>query len=228
GTFFLDEIGDMPLSIQAKVLRILEEKELVRLGETVPRKVDVRIISATNKDLKDLMAANRFRQDLYYRLSALTFKLPPLRERRDDIPLLVNHFLNGGNSKMSAEVMKMLINYDWPGNIRELENEVKKLELLAGDNNQILPELLSCKISSKNRLLDNNNIEQVDSSENIIFNDNYSLYNYLEHHERRFIIKALKEKNGVKKHAADILKIPESTLRLKIKQYHIDLKNLDA
>ncbi len=228
GTFFLDEIGDMPLNIQAKVLRVLEEKELVRLGETVPRKVDVRVISATNKDLKELMAAGLFRQDLYYRLSALTFRLPALRERREDIPLLIGHFLNGSGKSVSPEVLKMLIAYDWPGNVRELENEIKKLVLLAGESTEITAEIVSAKISRAAQAESVDIAKKVESSEEIVFDENYSLYNYLEYHERRFIIKALREKGGVKKHAAELLGIPESTLRLKIKQYSIDLKNLNA
>ncbi len=153
GTFFLDEVADMPLSIQAKVLRVLESKELVRLGETVPRKVDVRIISATNKDLKEQMAKRLFRQDLYYRLSALSYLLAPLRDRKEDIPLLVDHFLEESHKRVSQETMKALVAYDWPGNVRELENEMKKLVLLAGDNDEIGIDLLSVQdLRSSTRL----------------------------------------------------------------------------
>ncbi len=228
GTFFLDEIGDMPLNIQAKVLRVLEAKELVRLGETTPRKVDVRIVSATNKDLKELMSQGLFRQDLYYRLSALTFRLPALRDRRDDIPLLVEHFLGDSGKKVSSDLMKLMIGYDWPGNIRELENEVKKLMLLAGNADVISPEVLSNRILSAGKTLKTEKAREVEKSDDIVFDSNYSLYDYLAYHEKRFIIKALREKKGVKKHAAELLNIPESTLRLKIKQYNIDLKNLDV
>ncbi len=225
GTFFLDEIGDMPLSIQAKVLRILEEKEIVRLGETTSRKVDVRIISATNKDLKELMSEKLFRQDLYYRLSALTFRLPALRDRKDDIPLLVNHFLKNSSKSISAVVLKKFIDYDWPGNIRELENEVKKMLLLTGDDEEIKSEVISAHISGQVLSGQSQAVLNADIPEKIDFNDDFGLYDYLAQHERIFIEKALKEKNGVKKHAADLLNIPESTLRLKIKQYNIDLSN---
>lgn len=228
GTFFLDEIGDMPLSLQAKVLRILEEKEMTRLGDTIPHKVDVRIISATNCDLKELMAAKTFRQDLYYRLSVMTFHLPPLRDRKEDIPLLVNHFLNGNGKKISADAMKMLVGYDWPGNIRELENEIKKLTLLTGDEKEIPAEAVTTRIASVGVRLTPENKQRVESSDDIVFDNNYTLYDYLDQHEKQFIIRALKEKRGVKKHAADLLNIPESTLRLKIKQYNIDLKKLKA
>jgi transcriptional regulator with GAF, ATPase, and Fis domain len=224
GTFFLDEIADMPPAIQAKVLRILEEKEVVRLGETKPQKVDVRIISATNRDLKAEMEAGRFRQDLYYRLTALCFKIPPLRERREDIPLLINHFA-GDKVRFTPDALRKLVAFDWPGNVRELENEVKKLVLLAGDKAVIDADLLSGKITEAAGASNSGHLElnmQVD------FNDHFSLYDYLAEYEKRFIIKALKEHGGVKKHAAASLNIPESTLRLKIKQYDIDVLDLDA
>ena len=226
GTFFLDEIGDMPLSIQAKVLRVLEEKEIVRLGETKPRQVDVRIISATNRDLKELMSEKLFRQDLYYRLSALTFRLPPLRERRDDIPLLIEHFLKDSTKTISQAVLSKMVSYDWPGNIRELENEVKKISLLCGQNSVIDVEFLSGNISGEVETTEQRVAPHTIENQDIDFTAEYGLYDYLEQHEKGFIEKALKEKNGVKKHAADLLNIPESTLRLKIKQYNIDIAKL--
>ncbi len=226
GTFFLDEIGDMPLSVQAKVLRILEEKEIIRLGETVPRKVDVRIISATNRDLKELMSEKLFRQDLYYRLSALTFNLPSLRDRKDDIPLLIEHFLKGSSKSFSAPTLAKLVMYDWPGNIRELENEVKKMILLSGDESVIQVEILSSQISGLSVSVPTNVACNANVSDKISFNEDFGLYDYLEQHEEIFIEKALKEKKGVKKHAADLLNIPESTLRLKIKQYDIDVSKM--
>jgi transcriptional regulator with PAS, ATPase and Fis domain len=227
GTFFLDEVADMPLSIQAKVLRVLEEKELVRLGETVPRKVDVRILSATNKDLKEQMAKGLFRQDLYYRLSALSYSLLPLRDRKEDIPLLVNHFLEGTSKRISADVMRSLVVYDWPGNVRELENEIKKLVLLAGESEEISLDVLSAKIVGSSKSVAAVPIPE-EASEEVIFGENYSLYDYLAFWEKRFILKSLKDNRGVKKHAAAALNIPESTLRLKIKQYDIDMDRLDT
>ncbi len=223
GTFFLDEVADMPLSIQAKVLRILEEKEIVRLGDTHPQKVDVRIISATNKDLKTEMEGGKFRQDLYYRLTALCFNLPPLRERREDIPLLVQHF-SEDNIRFTPEALKYLVAFDWPGNVRELENEVKKLTLLSGEKGVINTELLSAKILESGSSADP---EELELNTDINFDVGFSLYDYLAEYERRFIIKALREHSGIKKHAAKHLNIPESTLRLKIKQYNIDVGNLN-
>lgn len=228
GTFFLDEIADMPLSVQAKILRVLEEQEIVRLGESVPRKVDVRIISATNRDLKEEMETGRFRPDLYYRLSALTFRLPALRERREDIPLLVNHFLGESGKRVSPEVMRALVAYGWPGNVRELENEIKKMVLLTGDIEEIGAAVLSGKIVSVSQHAAPELDADLSGYDELAFDEQYSLYDYLEAHERRFIIQALRERNGVKKHAAAALNIPESTLRLKIKQYNIDLDRLDA
>jgi len=228
GTFFLDEIADMPLSIQAKILRVLEEREIVRLGDSVPRKVDIRIISATNKTLKDEMANGRFRQDLYYRLAALTFHIPSLCERREDIPLLAERFLQGSGKSLSAETMKYLAQYDWPGNVRELENEVKKLALLAGDSQEIGHETLSSKLLSEKGDNGSDPSDELVSEDDVVFDSQYSMYDYLAARERRFIIRALRDRNGVKKHAAALLSIPESTLRLKIKEYRIDINRLDA
>jgi transcriptional regulator with GAF, ATPase, and Fis domain len=224
GTFFLDEIADMPLSIQAKVLRILEEKEIVRLGETRPIKVDVRIISATNKDLKAEMAAGRFRQDLYYRLTALCFRIPPLRERREDIPLLIRRFA-GENARFTPEALRYMVAFDWPGNVRELENEIKKLVLLAGPDGVIDVPLLSGKITSGKIPGES---KELDLNTEVDFNQKFTLYDYLAEYEKRFILKALRDQRGVKKHAAASLNIPESTLRLKIKQYNIDLNSIGA
>jgi len=228
GTFFLDEVADMPLGIQAKLLRVLEDKEIVRLGDSVPRKVDVRIISATNRNLKEQMTNGSFRSDLYYRLSALTFRLPPLRERKDDIPLLVNHFLEESGKKVSPETMKALVAYDWRGNIRELDNEIKKMILLAGDNDEIGDDVLSVKIGITHGRKSPGSDPLLQVVDTLSFGDEYSLYDYLAAHERRFIIMALRERKGVKKHAAAALNIPESTLRLKIKQYDIDVDRLDS
>ncbi|MCP4022517.1 MAG: sigma-54-dependent Fis family transcriptional regulator, partial [Desulfobacteraceae bacterium] len=134
GTVFLDEIGDMPMSIQAGLLRVLQKNEIKPLGETSVRHIDVRIICATNKDIKRMIADNTFRQDLFYRLSVLPVHLPPLRERREDIPILMKHFLEKesvklgmSEKKVSTDAMHYLVSYFWPGNIRELENLIRYL-----------------------------------------------------------------------------------------------------
>ncbi|MGB9825606.1 MAG: sigma 54-interacting transcriptional regulator, partial [Desulfofundulus sp.] len=133
GTIFLDEIGDMPMSMQAKLLRVLQEKEIERLGDTRPRRVDVRVIAATNQNLEELIEKGRFREDLYYRINVVTLTIPPLRERMDDLELLVEHFIKHFNRQfgqrvtgVSREVMDILMNHHWPGNVRELENVLER------------------------------------------------------------------------------------------------------
>jgi transcriptional regulator with GAF, ATPase, and Fis domain len=138
GTLFLDEIGDVPLAMQAKLLRVLQERELERVGDTRTRKVDVRIIAATNRDLKKDVDAGRFRQDLFYRLSVFPIEVPPLRERRDDIAPLVEHFLgqsarrmNRPTTRITQAALGQLIAYDWPGNVRELQNTIERAVILS-------------------------------------------------------------------------------------------------
>ncbi len=141
GTVFLDEIGDMPMSIQAGLLRVLQKNEIKPLGETRVRHIDVRIVAATNKDIKQMIAENSFRQDLFYRLSVLPVHLPPLKERREDIPLLVRHFLEKEaikagilEKKVTTEAMQCMVAYAWPGNIRELENLIRYLMVTAEED----------------------------------------------------------------------------------------------
>jgi DNA-binding NtrC family response regulator len=154
GTFFLDEIGDLPLALQSKLLRVLEEKTIRRVGETRPRSVDVRFISATNKDLDHEVERDRFRQDLYYRLKIIAIDLPPLRERPDDALLLLNHYLDEFARSMgrprpfvSPVALEMLLHYPWPGNVRELQNEVQRCLVMAAGGPLIQEEHLSPKIN---------------------------------------------------------------------------------
>ncbi len=140
GTLFLDEIGDMPISIQVKLLRVLETGEIVRVGTNEPIKVNVRLISATNRDLADAIADGKFRQDLYHRLKVVSVKLPPLRERRDDIPLLIDHFLKEFTAShgktitaITPAVRKVLMAYSWPGNVRELKNTIESMVVIDAD-----------------------------------------------------------------------------------------------
>ncbi len=141
GTLFMDEIGDIPKSVQAKILRVLQEGEFISLGDTVTKKVDVRIIAATNQDLLQRVQEKEFREDLYYRLNVINIKMPPLRERKEDIPLLVKHFVEKYNKKenkqikgISPEVEKEFYNYNWPGNVRELENVIERAITLANED----------------------------------------------------------------------------------------------
>jgi Nif-specific regulatory protein len=154
GTFFLDEIGDLPLALQSKLLRVLEEKKIRRIGETRPRPVDVRFVSATNKDLDHEVERGRFRQDLYYRLKIITVDLPALRDRTDDILLLLNHFLDEFARSMarprpfvSPVALEMLLRYPWPGNVRELQNEVQRALVMADGGPLILEDYLSPKVN---------------------------------------------------------------------------------
>src|SRR5207245_4241873 len=146
GTLYLDEIGDMPVELQTKLLRALQERTIERLGGQDPIRVDVRVLAATNRDLEALMKDGRFREDLYYRLNVVTMSLPPLRERRRDIPLLVEHFLAKyaaelGERGVAPEALDRLVGYDWPGNVRELENVVQRAMVMATAG-VILPEHL--------------------------------------------------------------------------------------
>jgi len=150
GTFFLDEVADLSLTLQAKLLRVLQEKEVRRIGENRSRRLDVRFISATNKNLEQEVNLGRFRQDLYFRLKIISVEIPPLRQRPEDILVLINHFLESycqemGRSRsfFSPEALELLMKYDWPGNVRELQNEIQRALVLAGDRLVIEPEFLS-------------------------------------------------------------------------------------
>jgi DNA-binding NtrC family response regulator len=156
GTFFLDEIGDLPLPLQAKLLRVLEEKRIRRVGETRTRPVDVRFVSATHKDIDREVAAGAFREDLYYRLKIISLELPNLRERKEDIPPLVNHFLDEFSRSMgrprpllSPLAMELLTAYAWPGNVRELQNEVQRCLIMAGESPVIGEDILSPKVNPR-------------------------------------------------------------------------------
>jgi transcriptional regulator with GAF, ATPase, and Fis domain len=155
GTVFLDEVGDMPAPMQAKLLRVLQEGEVTPVGDTRPRKVDVRVICATNRDLAAEVARRSFREDLYYRVGAFPIRLPPLRERRDDIPPLAQRFLACAAERHHKEIpgidaaaLALLGRFDWPGNVRELENEIERAVALAHDGEPIRPEHLSPKLGA--------------------------------------------------------------------------------
>jgi Nif-specific regulatory protein len=211
GTLYLDEIGDLSPSIQIKLLRVLEEKVITRLGEIKQKKIDIRIVTSTNKNLEEEVAQGRFRKDLYFRLNTVNLKLPPLRERKEDLPLLVDHFIrkhsSGDQKALSLKplILELYSEYDWPGNVRELENETKRLLAYSQSDEFMLEELLSDKFPLPNELK----------------KENLSLYERLSVLEKQYILKALIENNWVKKSAAFSLKIPESSLRFKMKQYKL-------
>ncbi len=220
GTIFLDEIGEMPLEVQVKLLRVLQEKEITRLGSNKPKKIDVRIISATNKDLKKEVEEGRFREDLYYRLNVINIHIPPLRERKDEIPLLVDFFIRKFSERESKEIkgitkeaLSLLLKYNFPGNVRELENIIERAVVLARDE-YITREDLPFHLSTD------------DSLEFIEGLDELSLPERLKEIERRIIIKALKKNRLIKTKAAKELGISESTLRYRIESLGIDLDQL--
>lgn len=218
GTIFLDEIGDMELSIQSKLLRAIEEGEVERIGAIKPSKVDVRIIAASNKDLEKLVEEKKFREDLYYRLNVFPIRIPPLRERKEDIPLLVEFFINKYCTEMktsikdiSKEAIDILMSYEWKGNVRELENVIERAIILC-DGKTILPEHIMP-------------IKHIDIEE-ASFTESSSLDSITKHAvkkvETRKIIEVLKQTKGNKTKAAEILKISYKTLLTKIKEYGIN------
>ncbi len=214
GTLFLDEIGDMPIYLQSKLLHLIQEKEFERVGDIRTRKVNIRIIAATNKDLKELVEKGKFREDLYYRLKVIYLKVPPLRERKEDIPSLVNFFIekfsNEYNRKVkgvSPKAMKILLDYDYPGNIRELENIIERAVIVC-TGNYIKEEDLSIEIS---------NFKKQDISLN---KEGYSPQ--FDEPEAERIKRVLKETKGNKSLAAKILGIHRTTLWRKIKEYKLD------
>jgi two-component system response regulator HydG len=212
GTIFLDEISNISLNIQAKLLRIIQEREVTRIGSSKPIKVDVRILAATNEDLAHCVQKGKFREDLFYRLSVVPLHLPPLRERIEDIPSLVEHFLTKYNKRskkqiksLNRDVLKALMAYDWPGNIRELENTIERAVVLS-KNDEIEPEdLVYHGISSGSSFL----------------TPAGGKYKSLEDIEKQYIRAVLQAHQWNKSHTADILGIDRKTLLNKIKKYEI-------
>ena len=243
GTVFLDEIGDMPAALQVKLLRVLAEQEIDRLGGSKPVKVDVRFITATHRNLEDAIKEGKFREDLYYRLNIIPIFIPPLRDRKSDIPLLVQNFLKKCNENqdqqakvISDETIQILTNYSWPGNIRELGNFIERMVVLSvGDNitPRDLPEKVlgevpreslppmekpGCELSPTEML--QNGLKQsffIGLPEGGI-----NLKNAVEEFERGLIIEALEKTNWVKNKAAGLLELNRTTLVEKIKK--MDLK----
>ena len=207
GTFFLDEIGEIDPSIQVKLLRFLQEREFERVGSSRTIKVDVRILSATNKDLKKEVEERRFREDLFYRLNVFTVDVPPLRERREDIPLIVEHFiakynkiLNKKVKKVSEKAMELLLDYNYPGNIRELGNIIERSMIMARD--EIIDEKYFSFIEPERKFEKKGTIKDV---------------------EKELIIKYLIQNKGNRTHTAELLDISRRSLQNKIKEYQINL-----
>ena len=238
GTLFLDEIGDMPLELQAKLLRVLQEKEITRTGGNQTFQVDVRIVAATNQNLKEKVRDKEFREDLFYRLNVVPIDLPPLRERREDLPALVDYFISrvrqeyGTHAQgISKKAMELLAGYSWPGNIRELENTIQRAALLSPDTilePDDFPELHS---NGQEESGNSNSLEGLitkklqDSLAQIDLQDMANLYEMVLHQmERPLINIVLQKTRGNQVKAAEVLGINRNTLRKKIQTLKIDMK----
>lgn len=224
GTIFLDEISSLPLSIQAKLLRVLQEREIERLGSTRTENIRFKLVAATNVDLRTLVKEGRFREDLYYRISKAVIPIPPLRERWDDIPLLVAHFLGKINQSFktrvpiaSRRVIDMFSAYHWPGNVRELINVLEQAVLKASSEGGILEKHLPPEIVSR--------IEGSSTRSEGSGGARVAPYEEAEDEERRRIVSAIRTAKGNRRKAADLLEMPRSTLYVKIRRYNIGMKH---
>ncbi|HLL76076.1 MAG TPA: sigma 54-interacting transcriptional regulator [Pyrinomonadaceae bacterium] len=227
GTLFLDEVGDLPLDIQPKLLRFLQEGEIQPLGEQRPAKVDVRIIAATNSDLEAMVADGRFREDLYYRLNVIRLRVPPLRERRPEIPLIVGHYVKQfsekfgrTNVRLSAEVMDLLMVYDWPGNVRQLLNEVQRVVARAEDGAVITADQLSPELKRTASPLTGGGTGSLAHPAFAPVEDQ-TLPEAVEDLERRMIAEALRKHSGNVSRAARELGITRRGLQLKLSRYRM-------
>ena len=222
GSIFLDEIGNINLETQAKLLRVIQEKEFMRLGSVDTVKVDVRIIAATNADLTKLMRENLFREDLFYRLNVITINLPPLRRRREDIPLLVSHFLDKYTEEnkrkvkeVTPDAMRVLMDHSWPGNVRELENAIERAVVLCtGDRitQELLPDYLRYPVNT-------------DQPAMVVPAEGLSLKDAVSRYERAMILQSLELSNGVQKKAAELLQLKPSTLNEMMKRLGIHTRS---
>jgi transcriptional regulator with PAS, ATPase and Fis domain len=223
GTLFLDEVGTMSLALQARLLRVLQEREFERVGESLSTKVDVRVIAATNADLGKLVRDGLFREDLYYRLNVIPIHLPPLRERREDIPLLVHHFLDRFRREqlparteeitMSQEAMRRMMAYDWPGNIRQLENAVERALALSPGRLQIEASVLPPEVQGEG------------SGPGVwplrVPEDGVDFESVVSQVERELIQRALERAAGNKRAAAELLRLKRTTLVEKMKRLEL-------
>lgn len=223
GTLFLDEVGELPVSIQVKLLRAIQERVIRRVGATDDMKVDVRIIAATNRNLEEMVAKGTFRQDLFYRLNVINIKSPALRDRSDDIPLLASHFLKKYNEKLnksissiSSEAMDILKGYNYPGNVRELENMIERTVALEAGST-ILPESLPPMVNTSGgrKMASSNEIEIGDSG--------LDLDKVMGQIEKELLVKAIHAAGGVKKKAAKLLHISFRSMRYRIEKYNLGI-----
>ena len=217
GTIFLDEIGDISLSTQLKLLRVVQEKSFERVGGSEPIHVDVRIIAATNKNLEEAMQKGTFREDLYYRINVVPIYMPPLRERKEDIPMLVRHFMNkfvtkvsNAATNISPEALDLLMSYSWRGNVRELENAIERAMVLA-DGDTILPDHLPLPPGMGTTKNEREKMLQTGT-----------LPDRLDQYEKQIVLEALEENNWVRSKAATALGIPRPTLNYKMAKHNIN------
>ena len=229
GTLFLDEIGDTSLSMQVKLLRVLQEGTFLPVGATSPRQTDVRIVAATNKNIKEMMARGEFREDLYYRINVINVSLPSLRERADDISILMNHFLKKRCDEMGLPLKSFarnctekMLDYYWPGNVRELENEIERLVVLAGEDKMISPELLSPRIldAVKRPEASSLGVEGIDT--------NGKLKDALERLEKMMIQEGLRRCKFNKSKLSKELGISRASLIAKVEKYNLDKRKREA
>jgi len=216
GSIFLDDIDDVPLNIQTKLLRVLEQREIMRVGDIKPIPIDVQLITASKVDLKELVVRKIFRADLFYRINVVPINIPPLRERKDDIPPLTEHFLKHFSPKknltISKEALRILVNYNWPGNIRELRNVIQRVCLFAED--QILPVDLPIEIRGENTI-DN----LIKACHRCFIEDSMSYTDVIACLEHNLLKNALKDSKGNQSKAAKSLNLSLSTFRDKLKKF---------
>ena len=223
GTLFLDEIGTMSTNLQSKLLRVLQEREFERVGDSQSTKVDVRFIAATNSDLAEMIKLGRFREDLFYRLNVIPIHLPPLRDRREDVPLLVQSFINKlgqeqeparANIRISQEAMRRIMAFDWPGNIRQLENTIERILVLTPGQSQIDISDLPLELQETNRVTTSSSVSLPENG--------IDLQNYLRNLERSLICLALERTGGNQNKAAELLNIKRTTFIEKTKRLSLD------
>lgn len=239
GTIFLDEIGDMPISLQVKLLRVLAEREVDRIGSTKPTPIDIRVITATHRNLEESIKEGNFREDLYYRLNIIPINLPPLRERKTDIPLLANHFLKQMNGTAESktindEAMGFLVNYAWPGNIRELANFVERMTVLS-IGSTITPRDLPEKVLGDTPKGNWQPLEEEEEGNPAqilqqslrqsfhvgIPEEGINLKKTVEEFEKELLLEALEKTGWVKNKAANLLGLNRTTLVEKLKKLQI-------
>jgi DNA-binding NtrC family response regulator len=225
GSIFFDEIGTIGLETQAKLLRVLQEREFMRLGGIETIKVDARIIAATNVDLKTLVEQGKFRDDLYYRLNVIAVHLPPLRERKEDVPLLIDHFVrkfcdeNGkAHCQVTPEVLRALVDYDWPGNVRELENVIERAVVLT-PRHEIALDLIQDHITAPSTKTKSDEISLLNGK---------SLFEIVDTFEKKVIVQMLESVNWSQTEAAEKFGVPLSTLNSKVKRLGVDIKRKAA